>query len=184
MSSEIFNPNPTIFAPTKSARSLPPGVRLHSLWLDDGENRDEEQDDSNAFEAIDQDEIFELIRSISDPEHRNMSLEQLAVVSAPQITFDERNSDRLTVEFTPTVPHCGMSTFIGLSIRVRLLRSLPTRYKIDIRVKPGSHQSEHALNKQLNDKERVAAALENPALLEVLEQCLSTVGRDVDAIDT
>lgn len=40
------------------------------------------------------------------------------------------------------------------------------------------------VNKQLNDKERVAAALENPALLEVLEQCLSTVGRDVDAIDT
>lgn len=84
---------------------------------------------------------------------------------------------------------------VGLSIRVRLLRSLPERYKIDIRVKPGSHQSEHArkfvqlhplgvfelstlaVNKQLNDKERVAAALENPALLEVLEQCLSTAGR-------
>ena len=32
------------------------------------------------------------------------------------------------------------------------------------------------VNKQLNDKERVAAALENPALLEVLEQCLSTAG--------
>lgn len=32
----------------------------------------------------------------------------------------------------------------------------------------------HPVNKQLNDKERVAAALENPALLEVLEQCLST----------
>ncbi|RDX39504.1 hypothetical protein OH76DRAFT_1413510 [Lentinus brumalis] len=106
-----------------------------------------------------------------------MSLEQLAVVSAPQITFDPKYPDRVTVEFTPTVPHCGMSTFIGLSIRVRLLRSLPQRFKIDVRVKPGSHQSEQALNKQLNDKERVAAALENPALLEVLEQCLSTAGR-------
>lgn len=92
-----------------------------------------------------------------------MSLEQLAVVSAPQISFDSKVPDRITVEFTPTVPHCGMSTFIGtfvslpfscfvltktpiqgLSIRVRLLRSLPERYKIDIRVKPGSHQSEHA----------------------------------------
>lgn len=29
------------------------------------------------------------------------------------------------------------------------------------------------VNKQLNDKERVAAALENPALVEVLEQCLA-----------
>lgn len=30
----------------------------------------------------------------------------------------------------------------GLSIRVRLLRSLPNRFKVDIKVKPGSHQSE------------------------------------------
>ena len=57
--------------------------------------------------------MLELIRSISDPEHRSMTLEQLAVVSAPQITFDPKYPDRITVEFTPTVPHCGMSTFIG-----------------------------------------------------------------------
>lgn len=109
---------------------------------------------------------LDLIRSISDPEHRSMTLEQLAVVSAPQITFEPSGKTcatrRITVEFTPTVPHCGMSTFIGatadppiykptkphpfigLSIRVRLLRSLPNRFKVDIRVKPGSHQSEHA----------------------------------------
>lgn len=63
----------------------------------------------------------DLIRSISDPEHRSMTLEQLAVVSAPQITFHDPPSlngstsraSRVTVEFTPTVPHCGMSTFIG-----------------------------------------------------------------------
>lgn len=30
------------------------------------------------------------------------------------------------------------------------------------------------VNKQLNDKERVAAALENPNLLEVIEQCLAS----------
>jgi hypothetical protein len=33
------------------------------------------------------------------------------------------------------------------------------------------------VNKQLNDKERVAAALENPALLQVVEQCLATASR-------
>ncbi|OSX64841.1 hypothetical protein POSPLADRAFT_1134992 [Postia placenta MAD-698-R-SB12] len=176
MSTEAFNPNPVIFATAKAARAVPAYARANSLWLDSSEDVREEGDESNDVEEIDQDEIFELIRSISDPEHRNMTLEQLAVVSAPQITFDPRSPNQLTVEFTPTVPHCGMSTFIGLSIRVRLLRSLPTRYKVDIRVKPGSHQSEQALNKQLNDKERVAAALENPALVEVLEQCLSTVG--------
>jgi hypothetical protein len=45
---------------------------------------------------------------------------------------------------------------------------------VDIKVKPGSHQSELAVNKQLNDKERVAAALENKHLLEVVSQCLAT----------
>lgn len=32
------------------------------------------------------------------------------------------------------------------------------------------------VNKQLNDKERVAAALENSALVETLEKCLATAG--------
>jgi len=142
-----------------------------SLWLLDG---GDDYDEDGEPEPIDADEIFDLIRSISDPEHRSMTLEQLAVVSAPQVTV---TPNHVLVEFTPTVPHCGMSTLIGLSIRVRLLRALPTRFKVDIKVKPGSHQSEHAVNKQLNDKERVAAALENPALVDVLETCLESVGR-------
>ena len=62
--------------------------------------------------------------------------------------------------------HCSMATLIGLCIRVQLLRALPPRFKVDIFVSPGSHSSESAVNKQLNDKERVAAALENPALLD------------------
>lgn len=33
----------------------------------------------------------------------------------------------------------------------------------------------YLVNKQLNDKERVAAALENPTLLETLEKCLEAV---------
>jgi len=33
-----------------------------------------------------------------------------------------------------------------------------------------------AVNKQLNDKERVAAALENPTLLDTVEQCLANAG--------
>jgi metal-sulfur cluster biosynthetic enzyme len=51
----------------------------------------------------------DLIRSIYDPEHPN-TLEELRVVSAPQVTV---GTNRIKVEFTPTVPHCGMSTLIG-----------------------------------------------------------------------
>lgn len=51
----------------------------------------------------------DLIRTIYDPEHPN-TLEELRVVSAPQITVGRNH---VKVEFTPTVPHCGMSTLIG-----------------------------------------------------------------------
>jgi hypothetical protein len=67
-----------------------------------------------------------------------------------------------------------MATLIGLCIRVQLLRSLPERFKVDISVTNGTHQSETQVNKQLNDKERVAAALENSHLLQVVNQCLET----------
>ncbi|KAH0741436.1 hypothetical protein KY290_034479 [Solanum tuberosum] len=44
---------------------------------------------------------------------------------------------------------------------------------VDIRVAPGSHATEAAVNKQLNDKERVAAALENPNLVDMVDECLA-----------
>lgn len=37
------------------------------------------------------------------------------------------------IEFTPTIPHCSMATLIGLSIKVKLLRSLPDRFKVRLR---------------------------------------------------
>ena len=60
---------------------------------------------------------------------------------------------------------------------MKLLRSLPDRFKVRVLISPGSHASEAAINKQLADKERVAAALENSHLLEVVNQCLATVTR-------
>ncbi|NXE49331.1 MIP18 protein, partial [Casuarius casuarius] len=120
-----------------------------------------------------------LIRSINDPEHP-LTLEELNVVEqvrvkAISVCFQQVNDAESTVavEFTPTIPHCSMATLIGLSIKVKLIRSLPERFKVDVHITPGTHASEHAVNKQLADKERVAAALENSHLLEVVNQCLS-----------
>lgn len=48
---------------------------------------------------------------------------------------------------------------------------------MDVSIRPGTHASEVAVNKQLADKERVAAALENGHLLEVVNQCLDNRGR-------
>ena len=39
--------------------------------------------------------------------------------------------------------------------------SSQARYKVDVAITPGAHMQETQVNKQLADKERVAAALEN-----------------------
>ncbi|KAJ2725836.1 hypothetical protein GGI07_001043 [Coemansia sp. Benny D115] len=128
--------------------------------------------DDSQRDPVDSDEVYELIRNINDPEHP-LTLEQLHVTNREHVFVNDLDNHVL-VEFTPTIPHCSMATLIGLCIRVRLLRSLPERFKVDIRVRQGTHQSEVQVNKQLNDKERVAAALENTYLLDVVNQCLAT----------
>ncbi|KAM0952499.1 putative MIP18 family, Fe-S cluster assembly domain superfamily [Dioscorea sansibarensis] len=112
-----------------------------------------------------------VIDEYADPEHP-YSLEELKVVTEDSIEVDDQQS-YVRVTFTPTVEHCSMATVIGLCLRVKLMRCLPSRYKVDIRVAPGTHATETAVNKQLNDKERVAAALENPRLLEMVDECLA-----------
>ena len=46
----------------------------------------------------------------------------------------------MAVAFTPTIPHCSMATLIGLSIKVKLLRSLPQRFKVSLNLVLGVGQ--------------------------------------------
>ena len=96
---------------------------------------------------------------------------QLDIISVENIRVHSE-AQFIQVYFTPTVPHCSMATLIGLAIRRKLQESLAGRFKTEVLVFPGSHSSELAVNKQLNDKERVAAALENTNLLEKVNLCL------------
>lgn len=80
---------------------------------------------------------------------------------------------QVVVEFTPTIPHCSMATLIGLCIKIRIQTVLPPSFWVDVRIREGTHVTEEAINKQLGDKERVAAALENPALISVVQACIS-----------
>lgn len=115
--------------------------------------------------------MVELVRDINDPEYPN-TLEQLGVVRADHV--DVRSEQHyVRVDFTPTIPHCSMATLIGLCIRMRLQRTLDPAWEVDVFVREGAHVAEDSINKQLNDKERVAAAMENPHLVSVVEQCLS-----------
>jgi metal-sulfur cluster biosynthetic enzyme len=134
--------------------------------------------DDDSVEHIDEQEIYDLISSISDPEHP-LSLGSLAVVNLPDIKILPPASpgspiSTVIVEITPTITHCSLATVIGLGVRVRLEQALPPRYRIDVRIKKGTHSTDEAVNKQLGDKERVAAALENGTLMGVLRKMLST----------
>ncbi|CAL5429452.1 unnamed protein product [Camellia sinensis] len=80
--------------------------------------------------------------NIKDPGHP-YSLEELKVISEDAIEVDEKHNC-VRVTFTPTVEHCNMATVIGLCLRVKLMRSLPMRYKMDIRVAPGTPATEAA----------------------------------------
>ena len=130
-----------------------------------------ENENDDVPDEIDAREVFDLIRDINDPEHP-LTLEDLRVVSEKDIHVDDK-ANLVSIAFTPTIPHCSMATLIGLAIRVQLLRALPSRFKVEIKIAEGTHQSEAAVNKQLADKERVAAALENRHLLGVVNQCLT-----------
>ena len=55
---------------------------------------------------------------------------------------------------------------------MKLERELPPkRFKIDLYLVEGTHQAEKEVTKQINDKERVAAAMENPHLKKTVEEC-------------
>ena len=131
--------------------------------------------DDELYDPVDSEEIFDLIREVRDPEHP-LSLEALGVVSLDQVkvfdSYHQRNTtDRIDIQITPTIPHCSLATLIGLTIHTQLRRSVSDRFKISVKIEPGTHEQEDQINRQLNDKERVAAAMETPNLQESEEKC-------------
>ncbi|XP_024545231.1 protein AE7-like 1 [Selaginella moellendorffii] len=100
--------------------------------------------DESAVEEID---ALEHLRDIRDPEHP-YSLEQLNVLAEEGIEVDDKQSSVLTLP------------------RLRV-RKIPGKLFVC-----GSWII-LAVNKQLNDKERVVAAMENPYLAQTVRDCLA-----------
>lgn len=134
------------------------------------EKRTKEENDENFTDEIDQYEIYDIIRTIKDPEYP-LTLEQLNVVRVENIKVDNEKKI-ISVDFTPTVPNCSYSALIGLCIKVKLMNTINRKYKIDVKVEEGKHDTEDAINKQLNDKERVYAALEADTLKRVISRSI------------
>lgn len=178
---------------------------------DDGDDEDQGNSENTGGEPIDAQEIFgthafvfssllrirlltgiDLIATISDPEHP-VTLAQLGVVKIDDIHIDPPPVSgkgpeldvlsTVTVELTPTVNHCSLATVIGLAVRVRLDACLPPNYRLDVRMKDGYHDQDDQVNKQLADKERVAAALENDTLKRTLDTMMATCIKLYDSGD-
>jgi len=148
-----------------------------TYYSDSHAQEDDSDYDDSTVDKIDGQEIYDLISTISDPEHP-LSLGELAVVNLPHIKVidneDHSAMSHVLVEITPTITHCSLATVIGLGIRVRLEQALSPRFRIDVRIREGTHSTADQVNKQLNDKERVAAACENESLMAVLRKMLET----------
>ncbi|KAK6589464.1 hypothetical protein RS030_203198 [Cryptosporidium xiaoi] len=119
---------------------------------------------------ITQSEIYDAVKDIMDPEYP-LTLEQLDVISYDNIIIDNNNKI-VFVLFKPTVTNCSQASLIGLSLFFKLYSLFGNTVKIIIKVVKGTHELEDAINKQLKDKERVFAALENPQIFKTITKGL------------
>ena len=123
-----------------------------------------------------QEEAYDIISRIRDPEFPH-TLEELNVVDQDliKVTVDEEHKQVVyEVVWVPTTPSCGFALNIALCIRTKLERELSTKKyaKIDIFVQEGKHDNKAAIDRQVNDKERVCAAMENDDVKGAIEDLI------------
>jgi len=193
MEADKDNANPTIINPSdlpSRRRSAPTAKRVgifealapaYPSIVDPVSSAEDFSDSASSDEEreeIDEQEVYDLISTISDPEHP-LSLGSLGVVTLDDIAIFAPTSPRsristVRVLITPTTSACSLTTVIGLGVKVRLVNALPPRFRVDVRIKEGTSKTADEVNKQLGDKERVAAAMENRSLVNVVNNMLST----------
>ncbi|KAH9387250.1 uncharacterized protein NEMAJ01_2146 [Nematocida major] len=121
---------------------------------------------------VNEESIFQVIRSIKDPEH-NYSLEELRVVSLERVCVQELLSGHLVrITVVPTIPHCSMVGLIGLSILYKLSNTLSSKYVVRVEVQEGSHTLAEEVSKQLSDIERTYSAFLNENIVSAISPLL------------
>ncbi len=101
--------------------------------------------------------MFKTLEPVQDPEHPvSITDPRMAIVTMDYISVDE---DTIRVEFKPTVPYCPMGGLIGILIRHRLEEVYPDA-EIEVRVLPGSHSQEEAVNSMINDNAKYQNVVE------------------------
>eukprot|EP01017_Pseudomicrothorax_dubius_P045988 TRINITY_DN8039_c0_g5_i1.p1 TRINITY_DN8039_c0_g5~~TRINITY_DN8039_c0_g5_i1.p1 ORF type:complete len:165 (+),score=26.07 TRINITY_DN8039_c0_g5_i1:147-641(+) len=118
--------------------------------------------------------IFDILRTVKDPEHPYTIEELLMIKGNDIIVTMPGNKKFVTIYWAPTLGRCAYALHIALSMRVKLEKCLKSYddYKITLLIKQDTHQKEKEINKQANDKERVQAAKENPKLYALIESMI------------
>jgi Iron-sulfur cluster assembly protein len=168
MEGEKQNANPTIYLPDSSAARRKE-ADLSRLFIDDSNMERDEIDAAEIFDLIrhvnDPEHPLTLeqlkvatvrmyiiicLLCADGTNKLQSSIRKLTPIAFPlqhpqldQIDVSDALST-VDVQFTPTIPHCSMATLIGLCIRVKLLRSLPPRFKVRVNIRAGTHASEEA----------------------------------------
>eukprot|EP01105_Mastigella_eilhardi_P003111 TRINITY_DN13957_c0_g1_i1.p2 TRINITY_DN13957_c0_g1~~TRINITY_DN13957_c0_g1_i1.p2 ORF type:complete len:182 (-),score=54.50 TRINITY_DN13957_c0_g1_i1:126-671(-) len=117
-------------------------------------------------------EVFDLLRDIRDPQFAS-PLEVLGIVRPELIEIATQGPAGGCVVRIGVVPQ-SLGALVGLCVRKLLERDLPRRCKVDITVHPQCSPDAQEITKQLNDKERVNAALEHPLLRQAVAHLINS----------
>ena len=115
---------------------------------------------------MDKSEVLAVLQKVNDPEHP-VSVVDMEIVTEDDIKI---GSEKVDVEFTPTVPFCPMGGAIGVIIKYALEKELGV--PAQVRVKAGKHVQEKALNETLGDPDRYEEAKAKFLEAGLMEHCI------------
>ncbi|KAG0418651.1 MIP18 family protein galla-1 [Dictyocoela roeselum] len=150
--------------------------------------------------------IFELIRDIKDPEFpttlERLNVVKLEDVKIHKITFDDTRFidigtpskkpyfrtivfrkilraglplSVIDIEYAPSSYNCSMASQIGICIRY-FVEKYVWGYWIRVNIKKETHLEYKKINRQINDKDGIMSAMENPNLMAIADECLVLAG--------
>eukprot|EP01017_Pseudomicrothorax_dubius_P011376 TRINITY_DN14244_c0_g1_i1.p1 TRINITY_DN14244_c0_g1~~TRINITY_DN14244_c0_g1_i1.p1 ORF type:complete len:159 (-),score=28.43 TRINITY_DN14244_c0_g1_i1:136-612(-) len=118
-------------------------------------------------------EVYELLRTIRDPEYPFLIGDLLAIERRNiNVTTSEKGENVIDIEWTPMRARKVWAVKVSLAMIYKLEKTLSKYRKVKVNVllkdQKGSRTWDE-INKQLHDKERVASAWENEKTLSWLE---------------
>jgi metal-sulfur cluster biosynthetic enzyme len=117
---------------------------------------------------MDKNEVLAVLQKVNDPEHP-ISVVDMEIVTEDDIKIE---GDKVDVEFSPTVPFCPMGGAIGVIIKYALEKELGVTAQV--RVRPGKHVQEKALNETLSNPDRYEEAKAKFLEAGLMEHCIQS----------